>query len=255
MIARWWLSLQEVPQPVRAEHLHGALSTLLDATESEHIAKDKPYAYSIGQRGSEFGAWVSTFDVAAAERFVERAAVAGTARIGHLPWAMTEPEKQVELGFADLLSSEPVRAWEFEFQTPACVRVGNRSSPLLDVRAMLSGLHRRWSAWSDVDMAWSREHAQSVLVTDCVLNSVALDWEQPAYKGHSAYTLSGNLGRIRIEVTDRSYAPQVNALLRWGEFCGVGAYTNRGLGAFRLHETRQPGARLGAGRRTTSRSR
>ncbi|MGL5827394.1 MAG: CRISPR system precrRNA processing endoribonuclease RAMP protein Cas6, partial [Nocardioides sp.] len=203
----------------------------------------KPYAYATGQGGGEFGVWVCTFDDVTADRFVKRVAGKGRVRLGHASYALSEPSAHSEVSFAELLGAGSRTAWEFEFVSPACVRIGRRSSPLLDMRAMLKGLHRRWSVWSDVALAWSPDHEKSVLVTDCSVASVAVDWTPPAYKNQQAYTLAGNLGRVRIEVTDPAATSSVSALLRWGEFCGVGAYTNRGLGAFRLHDTRQPGGR------------
>lgn len=55
--------------------------------------------------------------------------------------------------------------------------------------------------------------------------------------------VSGCVGFIRLEAPDHATAGVADALLRFAEYTGVGAYTARGFGVMRLVRTRQPGGR------------
>ncbi len=138
------------------------------------------------------------------------------------------------------------RAWQVRFDTPACFRRGNRTSPWPAPEALARGLTDRWQ----------RLHPQTappppgpgsgpIWVSDIEgrseVQNLSRNVQRDGARHRDNEIVSGFTGRIRY-VCDRgtnNEAATFDALLAFAAFAGVGSHTTYGFGVITTEPSRQ----------------
>ncbi len=240
MPQKWWLPVSGLPDDVRSEHLHAAVTRWLDLSDAEHNAP-KPYSISPPTMNHHRrGIYVGTLTGHIADRLTTAIKLDPSIRLGTRIGRAGQPREVTSRGWETLADpARPANRWQVDLLTPTTFRRGSVSSPLPDPRSILLGLADRWKQWSggipcpgDLPDTGYTE----VRVTDLELRSVAFEWESGPGRGrrHKTYVVSGSVGWLRLHCARPELAMRADALLGLAEFAGIGGYTGRGLGVCRV---------------------
>lgn len=224
MLRKWAVPVTDVDsETIKLDWVHAALSRLVDA---DHKSQVKPWALSPMRRVDGVTVVeVSTLTDDAADLLVSNAVAGRDVRFGpHI----------ARLRQAALLFHErpwPVRAeggsqrWELNFLTPGTFRRDGRLSPWPEPLTIVRSLRERWNFLHPHDPIGHidpREMARNVWVSD-------VDGHSEPLRIASMHA-SGFVGRLVIRCDSQTLAPDIDRLIKFAEFGGVGSYTTRGLG-------------------------
>ncbi|MET9796029.1 CRISPR system precrRNA processing endoribonuclease RAMP protein Cas6 [Nocardiopsis alba] len=222
---QWTLTLTPPPPTsIDPRHLHALTCHLLETPGSEHGAALKPFTTAT----SGTGLVLSWLDEPTEPDLPTR--LGSPARLGrhliHLELGDRHSEPYVSLA-----SSPPAIKAQVEFRTPTYMNHSGRQLPLPDPELLLSGLARRWSAFSPEELSGDA-------VTEA-LGSVHLARHdistRPVGSGSSqkvGFVGSATFGLPRSTSigAQRAFA----ALWSFAVFAGVGAQSTHGLGHVRV---------------------
>lgn len=240
MPARWFVPLEGLdPSRVQSHHWHAAITRWFDEDPASHTANRKPYSVSPPtddpSAGAGVGVQIGTLTDDAAARLMKAAYEGASIRLGSARCVVSGPPRVLRSTSWMRLSATPtaVGQWQLTFLTPATFRSANRSSPLPQLRSMLTNLAEVWNLWSPValDGVLAEQAARAAWVSDLDLRSAS--FRSPLTRGadpQKAIHLSGSLGSMTIRCDEPDVRPVVGALLGMTEYAGVGAMTVRGLG-------------------------
>ena len=112
-------------------------------------------------------------------------------------------------------------------------RRGNRFTPLPAPSPILGSLRRSWNTYAPPELAVDLDlSTDPVWVTD-------IDGRNEVVQVNKL-TVSGFVGRLRLECDDGATADAVSRVVRLAPVAGVGAYTTRCFGVTRIDPTWQP---------------
>ena len=235
MPSRWEIPLSGVePGEVRWEHLHAAVSRWFD-DDSEHHDKVKGWSLTPprdGPDGPVIEIGLVRDDLL--PRLLDHAGRGSRIRLGHTVIRTgADAQPIAATGWDELGGEHQDRAWSLRLLTPMTFRRGNRFTPLPAPTPILGSLRRSWNTWAPADQAIDLDlSSEPVWVTD-------LDGHNEIVKVNNR-TVSGFLGRVRIETDVDGVAAAVGRLINLAAYSGVGAYTTRCFGVARPDPTWQP---------------
>lgn len=236
MPSRWAVPLPGIePGAVRWEHLHAAISTWFDDDAEQHHRPVKPWSVSPPRDGPDGPVVeVGLLDDGLVDRLRTCAAPGTRLRLGRtVVTASAEPRLLAAAPWNDLVSGFRARAWCLRFATPVTFRRGNRFTPLPAPSPVLGSLRRAWNTHAPADLAVDLDlAADPVWVTD-------IDGRNEVVQVNKL-TVSGFVGRLRLECDDEAVADAVSRVVRIAPFAGIGAYTTRCFGVTRIDPTWQP---------------
>lgn len=237
MPARWFVPFEGLdPNRVQSHHLHAAITRWFDDDLASHAANRKPYSVSPPTDDPDadagLGVQIGTLTDDAGARLMDAACEGTNIRLGSARCVVSGPPRLLQSQSWGRLSgtSSSVGQWQLTFLTPATFRSGNRSSPLPQLRSLMTNLAEVWNLWSPLalDEVTTDQAARAVWVSDLDLRSAS--FLSPLARGTKAIHLSGLLGSMTIRCDERGLRQVVGALLGMAQYSGVGAMTVRGLG-------------------------
>jgi len=234
--SRWELPLPGVaPGEVRWEHLHAVVSGWFDHDDEQHHQPVKPYAVSPPRNGRHDPVVeIGLLDDTLVERFLQQTREGARIRLGRTTITFREAPRQLAAASWDQLTTgRREMAWCLRFATPMTIRRGNRFTPLPAPTPILGSLRRNWNTYAPAEHAVTLDLGNDpVWVTD-------IDGHNEVVSVNGR-TVSGFVGRLRMETDDGAAADAASQLIRLAPFAGVGAYTTRCFGVTRVDGTWQP---------------
>ena len=238
MPTRWFVAIPGlIPERVKLEHVHAAVSGWFDTSIPEHRAGEKPYAVSPPTRDQHgiTGVEVVTLTDEATRRLTTATAGHPEVRLGNQCRRLGGMRRLCADEWAELAQPCSTTEWRLELVTPTTFRTGNRSSPLPTVEGLVRGARAAWAAWSPVSLP--EGDGSSLWVSDVDLRSDIVPLTIRGADGRSREILisavTGSLV-VRHGPTDHTAA----ALVRTASYTGVGAMTLKGLGVTRVGPAR-----------------
>jgi CRISPR-associated endoribonuclease Cas6 len=240
MPATYWIPLESVSLPIKAEHLHAVVTSWFDAWAPAasdgigHQETEKPYTASPATEfEGQVGVQVSVL-TEEAESFLHRAARPGApVRFGSMVGHVGEPACTNSASWSELMRARPARAWLIEFDSPTCFRSGERTSVLPIPALLLRTPSALWQRWSPIPLEpLTGDDHRALFISHARLETVdyrLADKNPVRSRAHEPHDVSGIVGAVRL-VTHGATASKVEPLLRLAEFGGIGAYTRRGMG-------------------------
>lgn len=148
----------------------------------------------------------------------------------HSP-VIAEPYVVERTAWSDLRATSGANRWDVAFISPTSFRRRDHFSPWPDPGAVLHSLSQRWS-WAAPDAPRVEGPRVAEVRVEAVEGQThRLDLTVGA--GRRRIVVHGFVGQMRYYCPDPQIAAEVDALLRFGEFSGVGAYSTWGLGTMR----------------------
>lgn len=235
MPLRWRLRLADPVPPASPAQVHGLACRLLEDPHAPHTAQLKPFSaagpYPDGP-GADPALEVTWLDDARVPDVAARVN-GGALFLGPDPLRVTGAERDA-VRYTDLAAAEPRRRVRVRFTTPAYINRAGRQIPLPDPELLLSGLARRWSAFSPLPLPEDALHAllAGVHVADHRIRAV------PVHIGPGRRV--GFVGSVVFGLpsgADPAAARLLAALWHFAEYAGAGAQTTHGLGRVRVAES------------------
>ncbi|MDA2810519.1 CRISPR system precrRNA processing endoribonuclease RAMP protein Cas6 [Nocardiopsis sp. RSe5-2] len=145
--------------------------------------------------------------------------------------------EQETASYADLATSAAVSRVGVVFEAPTLVRRGGRNLPLPEPELLVSGLVRRWNAFSPlaVPEPQAAELLASVYVARHAVRTVPLELRGRGRAGFVGTATFGIAGQAPLAL--RRW---LAALWRFASFSGVGAHTTHGLGQVTVYPGEDP---------------
>ncbi|MEY9214315.1 CRISPR system precrRNA processing endoribonuclease RAMP protein Cas6 [Thermobifida halotolerans] len=216
-----------VPSPVPAAWLHGLACALVEAPEGAHTAQVKPFSARTVNSGAdtpvvEIG-WLDD----TRNPGLEARIAAGGLRLGTTPIGLEVTGRRA-VPYAELAASPPALRTRVVFASPTYVSRAGRQIPLPDPELLLSGLARRWRAFSPLPIAEDTLSAllARVFVVRHEIRTTTVDLGKSRRVGFTGEVVFGVHGSSD-DPTRRLFA----GLWQFAEFAGVGAQTAYGLGS------------------------
>ncbi len=214
--------------------LHGLACALFEASGTEHLGQQKPFAVwpllpAPGDAADEWtwrAAWLADDPPPAG------AVTADILRVGHVSCAVTE-STQRRITRARLAAGPALGAVTIAFASPTYFSQNGTDVVLPDPRLIVGSWRRRWNcSLPDTDPlavddeAWRDLH-RAVRLAEFDLRTLSHD------TGHGR-DRAGFTGSATLRL-DRNATPLARAVLgtlsRFAEYCGTGAQTTHGFGA------------------------
>lgn len=227
----WFLPL-DIQPPVKAEHLHAALSTWFDVatddTPDRHHDDVKPYTISPPtQQAGRWGVDISTITTEASWRLQTTARSTPAVRLGTRLVRVGRPSLTARTTWEQLVTTPVRNRWTIDFLTPTTFRTGQRASPLPIPTVMLRGPISCWDTYSGMPPRQAREdHFRSLWVSELDCETVQLTLNQR--------TWPAVLGHVEIRCDDPKVSAIVTPLFALAPYCGVGSFKAKGLGVVRV---------------------
>lgn len=224
MLRKWIIPITDVdPATIKLDWIHAALSRLVDA---DHKSQTKPWALSpLRCIDGVTVAEVSTLTDDAAHLLVNNAVAGTDVRFGPYRARLRQDAILLQESPWPARTDSPHRQWELNFLTPATFRRDNRMSPWPEPLSIIRSLRERWNCLrlhdpiSHID---PRDITRNVWISD-------LDGRSETLRIASLQA-SGFVGTLHIRCDSPTLAVDIDRLIRFAEFGGVGSYTTRGLG-------------------------
>lgn len=232
MPARYWIALEDVRPPVRGEHLHAAISRWFDESQADdldaHHAVVKPYTISpVASVSGQYGVEVSVLSDVATERLLARTSHGCRIRLGGQLVRCSSPRLISHVTWPGLLEGPTRQRWELTFVTPTAFRTGSRSSPLPTPSVVLRAPTEAWSRFSGLDpLALAAQDASHVWVS-----TFSMSCDEYEVSGRR---VTGVLGSVTYQCSERRVAEAVGPLFRLAPYCGVGSFRGKGFGIVEL---------------------
>jgi CRISPR-associated endoribonuclease Cas6 len=190
---------------------------------------------------------VRLLDDSLEDRLLDAARPGRRIRLGTSRYLVTSPATLASrTEWADLHDRTLDRAWQVRFDTPACFRRGNRTSPWPAPESVARSLAERWQRLHPATAPPSPGPGSGqVWISDIDGHSqVQLLVRHSRHSGQKAAreVVSGFVGRIRY-VCDRGSDAEASifgALLSFAAYAGVGSHTTYGFGVVSPETTWQP---------------
>ncbi|AXH95956.1 CRISPR system precrRNA processing endoribonuclease RAMP protein Cas6 [Ornithinimicrobium avium] len=236
MPSRWWIPVEGVDMScVRIEHVHAAISRWFDRSLAEHHSGSKPYTISPPATDDEgrSGIELSVLSDEAHRRFFQGAEVGAAIRLGHQQGAIGMPISMHRHSWADMAQSVVARAWNVDLITPTTFRNGDRSSPLPNVRTIMTSLSQSWATWGATPAPDSLTATRGTWVSGLELSSTSVSFPVNQRGKRTIAEVVGSLGTLQLMATEEA-ARATGPLLQWAAYTGLGGMTRRGLGMVRI---------------------
>ncbi|GAB2520889.1 CRISPR system precrRNA processing endoribonuclease RAMP protein Cas6 [Nocardiopsis aegyptia] len=236
----WW-TLTPTPPPhpsVSPSHLHALACHLLETPASDHTAQTKPFSTALAPITSTATPGthlvVAWLDEPTEPDLARR--LATPVRLGPRTIRLNPVDRHTQ-PYTRLAACPPAPKARVEFTTPAYVKRGKRQMPLPEPELLLTGLARRWAAYSPQPLppAAVTEMLETVHLARHDIRTLPAGsgpHQRTGFVGHAVFALPPGTSRA----AQRAFA----ALWTFAEFSGVGAQTTHGLGHVRV---RLPGPR------------
>lgn len=230
----------EAAECVSAAQAHGLACALVEEEDRDHHAPVKPFALQgiatpSPSRGESAGSlvigWLDDERVPAWESWHQK-----ETRLGARPVQVRAVEQETA-SYADLATSAAASRVGVVFEAPALVRRGGRNLPLPEPELLMSGLLRRWNAFSPlvVPEPQAAELLASVYVARHEVRTVPLELRGQGRAGFVGTATFGLSAQAPLAL--RRW---LAALWRFASFSGVGAHTTHGLGQVTVYPGEDP---------------
>jgi CRISPR/Cas system endoribonuclease Cas6 (RAMP superfamily) len=137
--------------------------------------------------------------------------------VRHLPYSK----------IVEITQGRHISEWDVDVQSPLLIRQGDRELIFPLPGSVLRSLHRQWVCWSDVVEGFPREISELPM-----LRTIGFDGSSSTVEVRGR-PRTGFLGAVRYGLDSsvcRQAQAQVDALMEFAQFSGVGAMTTYGLG-------------------------
>lgn len=139
--------------------------------------------------------------------------------------------EEESLSYEELLNLEPQEYYSIDFLTPTVFRHGPWDYPLPHPEMLFTSLYRKWKAF------WTFPLSEKELKYMVYKNVYILAHKIRVQKVDFSFsTLRGFVGNVVIGVKDEELSRLLHALLKFGEFSGVGRKSTMGMGVIALRK-------------------
>ncbi len=133
------------------------------------------------------------------------------------------------ISYEELLNLEPKESYSVDFIKPTVFRKGRWDYPLPDPQTIFRSLYRKWVSFhpfpiKEEDLLYGVYSNAYILAHKIRVETVELSFGK----------LRGFVGNVIFGVEDRELSKLVHALLKFGEFSGVGKKCTMGMGVIKL---------------------
>lgn len=243
---RWWVPIVGVdPAEITLEQMHAVVSRWLD---DDHWDSTKPYALSqIAETSNGVGLEVGTFTEEVVKRLHE--ASCRTYMWGRQEGLVNKPVNVQHDSWDELATPTGADRWILSFDSPTTFRRGIRSTPLPAPESILRGLSNLWNKFSGKpEIRLGYPEVAEVWVADISGSSetVSITYrskDKRGIRGQRTVKMHCFRGDIELRCTEPLIAQQVDSLMRFSDYTGIGSQREKGLGVSRLVGLSSPKSR------------
>ncbi len=205
-----------------------------EVSESLHKEKEKPFSirdYRLSENGMKLGLSLlrdELFPPLVGQYYLSKGAYAlGDVELTPLvPGGIKEEES---MSYEELLALEPLPAYSVDFLKPTVFRRGRWDYPLPDPEVLFRSLYRKWSCFYEFPLK-EEELLHGVYAEVYILgHKIRVETVELSFG-----RLRGFVGNVVFGVKSMELSRLVHALLKFGEFSGVGRKSTMGMGVMRL---------------------